>query len=749
MPDRRAIHSVTLSPSRFVTRKASVCLVSVAFLNVFSPLVFAVESESDYADDLVIEEIVVSAKRRLQMVQDVAMSITAFSGSQIEDMRIVNVNKLSQYAPGLTISNYNKATPQLFMRGIGSNTSGAADDSSVAIFIDDVYIARPGFFDNDIFNIETVEVLRGPQGTLYGKNVVGGVIKVNHKQPTFEPELKLGVSIGNLDRKDISVFANSPLTDTVSANFSVSSRNRDGYVTNSVTGENERDEKTLAVRGQVLFDVSDRLVVRTVLDANDVDNNGNGRGLAGQFPSYLENEPSSINQYAESDSPVEGFTDSKDYGIAFYVDYESEAYEWVSISAYRNGEYQFEDEFVPLRNHRALVNTADESSYQMTQEFRVSNIDDEDYSYVAGVYFLTSSVDRLEVWDGRGLTDLVSDVLLGGSVDSTSAINRFDASNDTTGYAIFSEIDYEFVEDWTVSAGGRYSVETKSFQSDATGGDPLGIIGILVEAYSDVDEKETWQDFSPKVSLKYAIDTDSITYLSYTEGFKSGTFNSLASRPEDARTAIEPERAKQWEIGYKSWWFDKRLLFNTVGFYVDYDDLQVFQIEGGATIVKNAATARTKGAELELIAIPLSRLEVGFNYSYLEAQYVDYSVGGEDFSGNFLFRSPRNSYSSSISYKWVLGAFADLRLRVDYSYQDEMFFKASNVSTGRAEPQKLLNFGLQLASRDLKWEATLWGNNITGEETVVFSVPIIDETISNVPGEPKTYGITINYYLTP
>jgi iron complex outermembrane receptor protein len=718
----------------------------------FSALIYFTPSTSLYAqqellkaqnpDTAVIDEIVVTSKRRMEMAQDLAMAATVFNSDALELMKIENLNSLSLFSPGLYISNYNKSTPQLFMRGIGSNTSGASDSSSVALFVDDVYLARPGFFDADIFTVDSVEVLRGPQGTLYGKNVVGGAIRISHQSPTDIPSAKISLTLGSLNRQDLQLYANTALDESFAANIALSQRQRDGYVENTVNTVMERNENSLAWRTQLQFIHKPKLEIRLAIDGATQDIDGNGRGLAGEalaINGVAIGSAPSLNIYGKTDTPVAGFTQSNDKGIAVHINYESSYFDWTSITAYRNSDYQFRDEIFPSKEISVLVNSADESASQFSQEFRLANIDDDNYAYIAGLYFLQEKVDRKEEFDLSGVA-----YWFGFPADfAKTAKSHFDATNKTDSFALFTEWDITLSNRLSFNLGGRYTLEQKTFSSRAFGND-LGF-GILISPYQVDDEQQTWKDFSPRSGLKYTIDQYQMAYLSYSQGFKSGAFNSLASNLYDARHAVNPEQAGQWELGYKSFWLEQRLMANALIFSIDYDDLQVFQTNNGVTSVENAASARSQGIEVELLARPFHALELSAFYAYLDARYDEYNDGKADYSGNDLLRAPRNSYSTSVSYTAQLSNALRAIFRVDYTFKDKLYFLASNEESSRAGSFALVNARVQLEGTDDSWSVALWGKNILNEEYQVFITQAFS-TQSVIPGEPRVFGLTLSYY---
>ncbi|GAB3091495.1 TonB-dependent receptor [Aestuariicella hydrocarbonica] len=697
------------------------------------------------ADNFAIEEVVVTAQKRAESLQDVPIAITAFNSQMMAEAGIDGIDNVAQFTPGFAMTSYNKSTPQPYIRGIGTNTSGAGDDASVAMFIDDVYISRAGAYDSNLFDLERVEVLRGPQGTLYGKNVVGGALNITTRKPNMQEfEGRLRVDLGNYNKRDFQAYFSGPLTDSLAGKISLADAKRDGYIENTHTGNDVQDEDSQAVRAGLLWDAASNITVNWGVDASKVRESGVGRVLNGDPIFGISATSPNINDRDKTFSPHDGFTDRDVAGTSLKVDWETDYGTVTSVTGYRTSDYQFYDDLVPAvdlsgRNLSYASNYTDENEKQFSQEVRLVNpLSDSPWEWTVGLYYFHDDIDRLEQWG--------TEALGGGTAD-------FDATNTTESKAVFGQLSYN-LNDWRFTAGGRYTNERKDFTLDTSGYEPY-----FTAMYSpfSVDADKSWDNFSGKFSIDYMGIENVLIYASMSEGFKSGSFNSLAPATDVAVQALDPELARQYELGLKSQWWDDRVRFNAVAFNIDYQDLQSFLTDSsGQIIVENAGKATSQGIELELTVLPLEGLELNATYSYLDATYDEYVSGGADYSGNRLTRAPKNTYTLSGSYTFAIGESGDLSLRLDYLNQGDIFRTADNDDNSKIDGYGLLNARVGFTSYDGSWEVALWGKNLTDKEYAVFrnDFSVLNSfysndgvTTSDILGAPRTYGLTLTYNM--
>jgi iron complex outermembrane receptor protein len=667
-----------------------------------------------------LEEVVVTAQKREQSLQDVALAVSAFSGDMMNNAGVVNIEDITAMTPGFAISAYNPVTPAPYIRGVGTNSSSVGDDASVGVFIDEVYAGRAGGYRSDMYDVARVEVLRGPQGTLYGRNVAGGAMNIITNNPSEEFEAYVEGTYGDYDLLGFKGSLSGPLTDngSVRARLAVASRQRDGHTDNVVTGSELRDEDNVSVRAKLAFDPSDRVSILLTGEYSEDDLAGPAaRGFIGA------DDPTSDQQDVVS-LVEDGFTERDMYGVSARVDVDWGPGTFTSITAYRNNDYSFLDDLTGT-SALPLLNEASEESDQISQEFRYTASQDR-WDYTLGVYYFNEDVDRVETFDSSGLVGI-------------PGFSRplWDASNESTSYAIFGEMTYRISEQLSVIAGGRFTDDEKEFSNTATNPD---LFGFLLEEYQ-VDTDETWSEFTPKVTLQYQLDDDVMFYGTWSQGFKSGGFNGIAATEEEALQPFDPEQATNIEAGLKAELLDSRLRLNISAFYMDYEDLQNFFLSEGV-VVTATADAEMSGIEVELWATLMDGLDINFSYGWLDTEYTEFP-SNPDNEGNNLMRSPENSAAVGIQYSWPLGNWGSALVRGDYSYQDEVFFDVENTPVSAAEEYDLVHARLSLRHNS-GFELAVWGKNLTDEEYFVHAFDLSGAGYA-IYGDPRMWGVTASY----
>lgn len=696
-----------------------------------------------------LEQITVVAQRVERDLQDVPVSVSALGGAYLEDASISSIDDVAMHVPGLSMGRFNPAQPQIFIRGIGSTDQSASGDPSVGVFVDGVYISRPGAVDLDFFDLERIEVLRGPQGTLYGKNVVGGAIHYVTRAPSDQFDSRAQVTIGNYNRTDFKGLVEGPLSQNVNGKLTLNHSERDGYATSATTGGDLSDENSTAFRSQLHFLPTDELDVLLSFDHKRARLAGTNRNCIGEqfifFPWFAPGSPFAPSPCSEdpytSEKTVDGFTDTDVWGLSATVNYDLGWADLVSITSYRRSDIDLQDDFSGSDAPLVVRNVIDESR-QWAQEFRLTGGNPGGFSWLAGYYYLFADTYRLENNDFSG-----NDLPLG--LPPALSFNTFyHQDNETTNHAVFGQGTFALSDALSLQVGARLGYEKKEARIRTEGFDPTGTF--LVAPY-DARPDDSWTSFSPMVSLDYRINPDVMTYVSYSEGYKSGGFNGTARDADSALQGFDEERAQQFEVGMKSSWLDNRLRLNMSVFHIDYTDLQVFQlVDGASLVVSNAADATSQGFEAEFWGVIDQNWRVQGSYAYLDATYDTFvNQDGQDFSGNRLTRSPKNSYNIGINYSRNLTDRHNLSVLVDYSYRSRVFFEANNVpligdgSLGMVNARANLSFSPN-------WELSVWGRNLTDE---VHITNVIDgrgpfnlsQNGSAVMGAPRMYGITVDY----
>jgi iron complex outermembrane receptor protein len=708
-------------------------------------------------NDGALEEIIVTAQRRAESLQEVPIAITAFTSEALERSRITSMEDVVTRTPNFTMTGFNAGQPRLFIRGIGSTDDGAAQDNSVAVFVDDVYIGRGTGQASEIYDLARVEVLRGPQGTLYGKNVVGGVVNLVSARPDQETEFKTDLTLGDYDLLEFKAMLNGAITDKTSARVSLISSDRSGYGENIVTGSDLDDRQFLGVRGKILYEHSETFQMLLSGDYSEHSDNGVTRkGVTGDFGGAPFGSVTAVQTSLDprvSETPRDTFQKIKLAGFSAHLTWTKDWGTVTSITAFRNSDGEIQDAFTGISSPPyALLDTRNyetDVADQFSQELRLAfGGGDSKFSGVAGVYYLAEDVDRVEVSDLESAIGEALPFVLGGLLGSSGTWQE--AQNDSLG--VFASVSYEFSDRWSGTVGGRYSSDEKTIATEVRelrdgGGGEFGFIAAPpTETYS-IAAKDDWNAFTPSVSLAFAASDQSNFYLSVSKGFKSGGFQGQAPTARAAETPFDPEFAWNVELGAKTTWFDDRLMVNAAIFTTEYEDLQVRQ---NATTpdnplpvlrVTNAADAEASGIEIDFIARPIPQLDIWGSFSVLDTEFQNFIDNtGLDVSGNSMLFSPETQYNVGIQYTADSGFFA----RVEYRFQDEYFDDPANLNVHKHESNGLLDAGIGMSFAEGRWEVELWGKNITDELYTTHNIPFLGDRFV-LWGAPATYGLTLKY----
>lgn len=696
-----------------------------------------------------LEEVVVTAQRRAQTLQEVPIAVTAFDQRAMTEANLFDVAGVSQLTPGLTISTHSLGRPQVYIRGIGSNAVGAGADNSVVSFIDEVYIGRSAGTAFDLYDLERVEVLRGPQGTLYGKNAIGGAINYITTKPADQFYAKGEVLGGNLGLQSVRGLVSGPLTETTSGKVSLNYRERDGYTSSVFLPDDMGTIDRLGLRAALRSQPTDTLELNLTVDYSEADEIPVGR-YHGYDPAHLYTGAGLAFDEAAFRDPFTTFNDDLGFekvkvaGISLRADWTVGTMTLTSISAYRESEYE---DFSELAFWATAINpgipdawsAANESSEQFSQELRLAGTGLQDrLEWVTGLYYLNEKASR----------DRDLKVFVAATRDTPLGLMESESTNETNSYSVFADGTYNLTETLSITAGIRYTYEEKDISQKGIA--PQVIAHSVSEDY-DITADESWNATTPRLSLNWNVSDSALLYLSVAEGFKSGGFDGgPASNELAARTPFDPEEARQYEIGAKTDWFDNTLRLNVALFSTDYTDLQVLQrvpaFPGdpiGITVTQNAANATTEGVEMEFSWAPLAGLEISGNYAYLDATYDKYlEADGTDNSGNVLRNAPENSYALITRYAHQLTNGAELGVRWQYIYKDETSNDPRNAPFAVMPEWDTQSLRLWYGAPRGRWKISAWVDNLTDEEYSEFVNPLPPFTNAFQPALPRTYGLT-------
>lgn len=736
-------------------KKSTLCLSVIAT----HAMLFAAPQ---LAHSQALEEVIVTAERRSESLQDVPMSVTVFGGDQISDAGISSLNDIALQTPNLNLTTFNIAEPQIYLRGIGSTNDSAASDPAVAVFVDEVYLGRPGGASTDLYDLERIEVLRGPQGTLYGKNVAGGAINIFSKKPQQEFEARAGVTLGNESLVKLNAYINGPLSDKLAGKFTVSSHDHDGYAKNITTGQDLEDVDSINSRGQLLFTPSDRIDILLGVDYNDIDSNGENRFVTDIYteafsalasvPLFRDIGAASLAGLDERESShdVRQYSEKELFGFLARVDVELDWGVFTSISAYRESEASWLQSLTPVQGEPPLadpervpglsevIDGANEDADQFSQEFRLSAEGDR-LKWVLGLYYIKENVERDETfWTyWAPITPLAG--LSPGDVS-------FFQDATTTSYAAFGQTTWNATDALAFTLGARYTRDEKEIEASATNNldTPIGGIPLVGPGYDGAKGDDAWEDTILRGSIDWRVTDDKLLYITYSEGFKSGIFVSTARTAEAATSPIDPEQATNIEVGAKTQWLDNRLRLNIAYFELDYDDLQVFFLQNNILNTANA-NAEVSGLELDFAAAITDNFMLTGSYAIMDGEYTEYVTPTENFTDNDLPRAPEDTWTVTGTYTVPFDSGATLDLVATVSHTGKYFMEASNDPRSKQDPYEVWDASANYTSADGAWTLSIWGKNLDDELYAAHQILGTLGGVTNIWAPPRTYGVSFNY----
>jgi iron complex outermembrane receptor protein len=681
-----------------------------------------------------LEEVIVTAtKSGATQMQKTAIAMSAVTAADVERSGLTNVKDLVQFTPSLQAPQ-NNVFAQIYIRGIGSNNIFNGSDPSSTVQVDGVYIARPFAQFGNFLDVERVEVLRGPQGTLYGRNSVGGTINVISRAPSETLTGRVQLVAGNYGIVQEQAYVSGPIVaDKVLFSVAQNYLRHDPFRENITPGGNDVDSQDQgSVRAQLLVRPTDRIEATTRVDLTYADYSP--MGYAKILRPYDAATNSILGDYSKVALNSVGSGLVTTGGVAEEVNVRLDGgMSFKSITAYRrNTTKTFTD--TDSTDRPITYSLTGERQSQFSQEFNLSGKTDR-LDYVLGLYYLNEKIRTNSI-----ISQLVAGTYTG--IFPSSLVNA---------YAVYAQGSYHFTDRLSAIVGGRYSTEEKIFN---------GNVGSYVAATrlpngrapTIYRGKGEYEAFTPKIGLDYRFTDRIFGYASATRGFKSGGFNQTSTTAA-ASLGFAPEKLWSYEAGLKTEWLDRRLRLNGTVFHYDYTDLQVQNfITPGVTDISNAATAKVDGVELEAAAKPTQNLSLTANLAYLDARY-DYfprasGAGGVtiDASGNRLSASPEWSGNLVAQYDWPLATGAVISLRGEAFYQSRSYFVASNDPLQSQGAYSLFNGSLTYSFPDNRTQIALWGRNL-GDEQYVTGTATISPVVSGRPGEPRTFGVRIDRKL--
>ena len=738
-----------------MTRQALILLASCA-VGALSTGTAAVAQTAPAANSrpVAVEEVIVTADRRERKLQDVPSAISAITEQALERSRIVDLSSLSTTVPSFSMTESSALGKELSIRGVTSvRILDATAEPSVGMFVDEVYLSRMGSAFTDFYDLERVEVIRGPQGVLLGKNVVGGAISVITAKPKFDPSGATTISFGNYDSVMANGYVTGALTDDLAGRVAFQVRNRSGYSKNVVLGGDMDNLKSYQGRGGLLYRAPDAdLQVLATFDYGSDETDGTARVMTDD-PFAAGTGAVAAWRAARGLGPRDATSPQHEYsrritrGAMLRVDWGVfEGAKLTSITGYRSSKGVMGFNQLGIGSPPGLADTfysTSEKPETISQELRlVSDNPDSRFDWILGAFHQSDDVTR---YDSNVATTSTTIPALSGTFLYT---NKADLK--TT--AVFGQIGYKFTDQLKATIGLRYTMDDKSgtrlAQCLEDGGDGLCVAALVLAKGQSftVNYGKDWNALTPQGIIEYRPNDNVMIYGSVAKGFKGGGWDHLPSTAKAAAIGYNPEKATNYEIGVKSDLFDRRVRLNLAAFKMDYKDLQSQQLvlECLCLITSNAGTAEIKGLEAEGTWAVNEDLTLTASGSWLDAKYKNFVDGaGVVFSGNRIQSSPEYKFDIGANYVFGIGEWDQaFSLQTNYTKQGKSYWTPAN--TFAQEPFGLWDASLRVQPPGAAWSVTVWGKNLTDELYAVAAQTFFGD-LMNYYAPPKTYGVDLKY----
>ena len=737
---------------------------------------------SDSAAGAGLAEVVVTARRRNENAQDVPVPIAAASGAALDQAGVYRLEDLNTQLPSTNVEFANPRQSSIAVRGLGNNPANDALESSVGVYLDNVYLGRASMANQDLVDIDQVALLRGPQGTLFGKNTTAGVLNISTRAPSFTPDAEAEVSGGNLGYYQLRGAVGGPLDDdTLAGRISASRTFRDGYVDNLFDGRDLDGTSRYSVRAQLLWHPLQDFSLRLIGD-HEEEHSDNGSavlfnpGPNGGAKFYNAEQAAGATVVYDPDHPTididaRQHMDVRQSGASGEANYEFDGFKLTSITAWRSWG------FLPSNagdNVDALINAgqavADE---QISEEVRLASPADEALSYVTGLYYFWQQQHNL-LYMQYGPNAAAIAALQDGPASFANGYYQAPQYLRTESGAVFGQLTWRPLDRWELAAGLRDTEEGKWMQITRSNNDVSPAFAGAFGTYNSGLLTLNNNSVSGLLSASVKVTPDFLAYASLARGAKAGGINPAVPNGAlgTASLFVKPETANDAEVGIKSSWLDYRLTVNANLFWTQIKDYQATVLEPvGSTntfvsVLTNVGKVRTRGVETEISAVPREGLSLRLSASYDNATYLSYpnapcaaealaptnAAQGSticSLTGRPLVGAPSWILNPGIAWTSHITDTLSSLLEADYSWRSKQYGSADDSEYAQIASYGLLNIRYGI-SGDLdhgkSWTVTLWSNNVLDKRYFTGGVTVASSLYDYYlyPGLPRTYGATVN-----
>lgn len=754
---------------------------------LISAMSMAVSASAIADASLVLEEVIVTAQKREQSLQEVPVSVSAVSGDQIASSGIKDLTSLSSYVPNLKI-NEGPTENGIYIRGLGSGENQGFEQS-VGMFVDGVYAGKARQFQAPFLDVGSVEVLRGPQGTLYGKNTIAGSITITSARPTDELEASIMTEYEFEEGgQTTEAVVSGPIAENLAGRIALRYTDADGFMDNSLQDDEEMDTNALAGRMSLLWTPTDELDVLFKYESGNTETAGKNNRIIDAGPylaAYQALDPNfEVDEYQRSTSDAETMdVDSESFTLN--VSYDLGSHELTSITAYSTFEADdvFDADFSPADVISVELNQEYE---QVSQEFRITSELGDKFDYIAGVYYQNSEFDTNRLLGaGSALAALALDPVLAGAgyTGALAATTGFNSqfSQDSETIAVFGSLSWHPTDDMHWTLGLRYSKEDKeaerslliteylgtTAQTDPAAILDMNILGIFSH---DVEGSHTDENLSPSLKFQYDVNSDVMLYASLSKAYKSGGYSEPGMTGDElgeynpivgAPTTFDfdQEEALAFEVGGKTTLLDGAAVLNFALFRTEYDDLQVSTYDGVSFVVGNAAKAISQGIEIDGMVRLTESLTMSGSMAYLDATYDEFANANctyaqnptgapgctQDLGGETLANAPEWTANLAFDHVMPLTNNLELMSHIDFSYTDDQYLASDLDERSLQDDYTLVNARVALSNSEGSWEVALLGKNLTDEEyfTMAGDSGFQDGAFFAFTGAPRTVAIQV------
>ncbi len=719
-----------------------------------------------------LERIEVTARKSVESLQEVPVAVTSISADELSERGIEVITEVQQFSPNTTLqrSRGTNSTITAFIRGVGQQDPLWGYEAGVGIYIDDVYLARPQGAVLDLLDIERVEVLRGPQGTLYGKNTIGGAIKYVTKEMSGEGEFRIQGTLGEYNQKDIKVTGQYPLIkDKLFVGFGFSSLQRDGYgeyLTSDLTNQDSENYNKDVTASRITLEYHPRDDLFFRLNWDHTQDDSNAKGGYRLLPSILTDAPVPSSVF-DSYTSLPTWNEVELEGLSFTANWNVSAntsikYVYANRDSYSPTNIDFDNTSLRIFDVPAIYD--DE---QKSHEIQLNNTGD-NYKFVSGLYY----------YDGEscGQFEAILEVL-GNAIGVPGLTREVSGCSNSTSKAAYAQLSYDLTDQWSITAGARYTQDEKRAKVNnglifATVYPESGWVDGYVRPEGDLvptvlDDSDDWSKFTPRIGVEYQANDDLMLFASFSQGFKSGTFNPRATTAEPA---ANPEDVDSFELGMKSEWLNNRLRANITLFSLEHNDRQYISVLPGADSTQlnqrlgNIGTSDATGIEAEFTYLATDALLLSASFGYIDSDFKKV-IDTDPTTGLTFDKSELFTISNTPDYTFNLGAtytvessVGDFIINGSYYYRDDyVLFEENSLLT--QDGYGIANLSITWYNTDGDFSVGLHAKNLTDEEYMIGGYQFVtpqadgsylpglggDNTLIGYFGDPRTISLTASY----